>query len=181
VNAADFNGTLLSAFSCPASRNKLFPSLLGRHLRFSPIAARWSKIAEFRSILTDQNGEYMKALAYVLPIIAVLALTACGQNKVSYRDQVKPILAANCLECHTPPLGAGYTASGLDLSTYDGLMKGTKFGPVIVPGNTLSSTLLILIEGKAHPTLRMPHGKAPLKPKEIETIKRWVEQGATNN
>jgi hypothetical protein len=123
----------------------------------------------------------MKALAHALPIAAALLLTACGEKSVSFATQVKPILDANCLECHTPPMGTGYTASGLDLTTYDGLMKGTKFGPIIVPGNTLSSTLVILIEGKAHPTLRMPHGKEPLQPAQIETIKRWIDQGAQNN
>jgi hypothetical protein len=40
----------------------------------------------------------------------------------------------------------------------------------------------MLIEGRADPSLKMPHGDAsPLDPTETETIRRWVEQGAKNN
>ena len=68
------------------------------------------------------------------------------------------------------------------MESYESLMKGTKFGPVIVPGNALSSSLVILIEGKADPAIKMPHGSLQMIPlKEREIIKKWIQQGAKNN
>ena len=46
----------------------------------------------------------------------------------------------------------------------------------------LASVLVMLIDGRADPSLEMPHGDAkPLDAAEIETIRRWVEQGAKND
>ena len=41
-------------------------------------------------------------------------------------------------------------------------MKGTKFGPVVIPGNPETSNLIWLLEWRASPELRMPHGKKQL-------------------
>jgi uncharacterized membrane protein len=61
-------------------------------------------------------------------------------------------------------------------------MKGTSFGPVVLPGDALASVLVMLIEGRADPSINMPHGGAkPLTQQQITTIRRWVEQGAKNN
>jgi hypothetical protein len=61
-------------------------------------------------------------------------------------------------------------------------MKGTRFGPVVVPGNSLTSTLNMVIEGRVHPSIQMPHGDTtPLSEAQVQTIKRWVDQGAKNN
>ena len=80
------------------------------------------------------------------------------------------------------PGQAGYVVSGFELRDYETLMKGTQYGPVVLPGDPLTSVLVMLIEGRADPSLRMPHGDAkPLERAEIETIRRWVEQGAKNN
>jgi hypothetical protein len=40
----------------------------------------------------------------------------------------------------------------------------------------------MLVEGRAHPALRMPHDKGE-KPKqaEIDKVKLWIDQGAKNN
>jgi hypothetical protein len=61
-------------------------------------------------------------------------------------------------------------------------MKGTKFGPVVKPGDSFTSALVMLVEGRADPSLRMPHdeGDKPSE-KEIELVKAWIDQGAPNN
>jgi predicted small secreted protein len=123
----------------------------------------------------------MKILAHVLLIAAALGLAACGTKEVSYGKDVKPVLEANCLECHIAPDGAGFQKTGLDLSTYGGLMKGTNFGPIVKPGDSFTSALVMLIEGRADPSIRMPHGKEPLRQKDIAAIKLWIDQGAKNN
>ena len=60
-----------------------------------------------------------------------------SDKPVSFQKDVYPILKTSCAECHTPPDGEGYVKSGLALNTYEGLMKGTKMGPVIIPGQSL--------------------------------------------
>ena len=113
---------------------------------------------------------------------ALLAGTACERTPtVSYRTDVAPILDKHCKSCHVPG-EAGYVVSGFELGSYDSLMKGTQFGPVVLPGDPLTSVLVMLIEGRADPSLRMPHGGAStLTADEILAIRRWVEQGAKNN
>jgi len=115
-----------------------------------------------------------------LAAVAVLAAAACAPSGVSYNKEVQPILAKNCSECHAPGQ-KGFEASGLDTTTYQALMKGGKFGPLVKPGDALSSSLNMLVEGRAHASIRMPHGRERLPDKDIETLKVWVNEGAKNN
>ncbi len=115
--------------------------------------------------------------------VALLSATGCEREPApaSYAKDVAPILEAHCKTCHTPGQ-PGYVASGFDVGGYDALMKGTRYGPVVLPGDPLTSTLVMLIEGRADPSLRMPHaGAQPLTPEQVTTIRRWVQQGAKNN
>jgi hypothetical protein len=57
-------------------------------------------------------------------------------------------------------------------------MKGTKFGPVIVPGSSVGSTLYRLVAGQADPSIRMPHGQAALPDEDVAMIAAWIDQGA---
>ena len=118
---------------------------------------------------------------FVAATIAVgSAGAAAAEEVVSWKLDVQPILQARCVDCHKPG-GAGWDASGLDLTTYKGLMTGTKHGSIVVPGDTLSSNLLVLVEGRADPKVRMPHGQRPLLKQQIEIIRLWVKQGAKDN
>jgi uncharacterized membrane protein len=118
--------------------------------------------------------------------VAALSLAigpGCARKheQVSYQKDVAPILTKHCASCHVPGQ-PGYAASGFDLQGYDSLMKGTKFGPVVLPGDPMTSVLVMLIEGRVDPSIKMPHGGAnPLTQEEIKTIRRWVKQGALNN
>ena len=93
---------------------------------------------------------------------------------------MQPILSKNCSECHAPGQ-KGFEASGLDTTSYQALMKGGKFGQLVKPGDALSSSLNMLVEGRAHSSIQMPHGRAKLPDKEIEILKVWVNEGAKNN
>jgi hypothetical protein len=99
---------------------------------------------------------------------------------VSYSEDVAPLLKFRCGECHTGD-GSGVQQSGLELSTYQGLMKGTKFGAIVVPGEPLTSNLMVLIDGKADKSLQMPHGKKKLNECDRNTIRTWILEGAQNN
>jgi hypothetical protein len=117
----------------------------------------------------------------VFLMATLLAGCATGQ-RVSYQHDVHPVLESNCFACHTPPQGAGYVKTGLNLQTYDTLMRGTLYGPVVMPGNSQQSILNMLVEGRADSSMRMPHNRErPLTNREIEILRLWVDQGANNN
>ncbi len=70
--------------------------------------------------------------------------------------------------------------SGLNLTSYEGLMAGTKQGGALIePGHSTSSTFMVMITRKDY--LRMPYGAAPLSDDELRVIRTWIDQGAKNN
>jgi len=109
-----------------------------------------------------------------------MLLAACSPRDVSFSADVQPILRQYCQDCHVPG-GAGHAASGFDMSTYESLMKGGRYGPFVIPGDPLASTLNVLVEGRAHPSIRMPHGRGTLTGDEVEVLRVWVQEGAKNN
>jgi mono/diheme cytochrome c family protein len=126
-------------------------------------------------------------------IVAVAAAPFCGLGlpgtahaaggkdaPVSFKEDVLPIFQVHCAECHTPG-GEGTVASGLNLTSYQGVMKGTKYGPMVVPGNPDNSNIMWLLDWRASPQLRMPHGKKQLPIGERDTIRSWIRQGAKDN
>jgi cytochrome c553 len=118
------------------------------------------------------------AVLLTLTGLAFAALqTGCGEKPLTYQTNIKPIIDANCVSCHVPG-GAGYEKSGLRLDSHEGLMKGTKFGAVVIPGSSVGSTLYRLVSGQADPSIRMPHGSAGLPDADVATIAAWIDQGA---
>ena len=130
----------------------------------------------------------MRTLSIIIVASITVFSTGCSKQ-VSFDKDVKPILTASCLQCHDGS-GEGSSASGFNVQSYDSLMKGTKFGPVIVAGDSVSSTLVRLIDHRADPKIQMPphhditltEGRAEaLTEAQIDTIKTWIDQGAMNN
>jgi len=115
--------------------------------------------------------------------VALLFVLGASCNRettpsVTYAD-VKPIFEQYCVTCHKPGQ-PGYEASGLDLRSYDDIMKGTRYGAVVVPGDPQISALVMLMEGRADPSIKMPHGDAAApSDAEIAKIREWIEQGAS--
>jgi hypothetical protein len=107
----------------------------------------------------------------VLTFVAGLPLSAASQP-VSYGNDVVPIFAMHCYGCHTsdrdwwPP---GLPAN-LDLS------NPASFARVLAPGYPDESLLILRIEGKIR--LRMPFLGAPLSPDNVNTLRRWIAEGA---
>ena len=109
------------------------------------------------------------------------AQNACAAEEiVSFKEDILPLLKWRCSSCHEPG-GAGYEKSGLDLTSYSGVMKGTKFGPMVIPKDPESSNLMLLLDWRVSPALRMPHGKKQLSSCDRSSIRTWIRQGAKDN
>jgi hypothetical protein len=114
-------------------------------------------------------------------IFAAVIISGCGsEQQVSYKSSIKPILDKHCAECHLKG-GTGAEATQFLVDSYDNIMKGTKFGPVVVAGDSLSSSLYRLVSGKVDKSIQMPHSKGPMTAEEISAIEKWIDQGALNN
>ena len=104
---------------------------------------------------------------------------ACAQQAhMSFVEDIAPIIKGWCVSCHQPG-GEGYNASGLDLTNYDGLMKGTKFGAMVIPGQPDTSSLIALIDGRSK--INMPFGHKALPGCLRNNIWTWIFEGAKNN
>ena len=90
------------------------------------------------------------------------AKPARADGKLSYPDVAA--LFGKCTECHT----AG-GSEGLDLTSYQSIMKGSQDGAVIVPGDPTSS---LLVQKQS-----APHSKN-FTSDELARIVQWIKDGA---
>ncbi|MCI0388749.1 MAG: PSD1 and planctomycete cytochrome C domain-containing protein [Acidobacteria bacterium] len=98
---------------------------------------------------------------------------AAAQTQIDFKRDIAPIFAQACYQCH----GAQKAMGQLRLDLKMPAMKGGISGPSIVPGNSKSSRLMQRILGEGGEA-QMPMGSDPLKPEQIELIRRWIDQGA---
>jgi len=107
------------------------------------------------------------------------AQRACAAEKgMSYSEDVAPVFRGWCVSCHQPG-GKGFEKSGFDLSTYEGLMKGTSYGPMVIAGKPDESNIMRLVNGDAK--LTMPFEHKPLPVCVRQNIWSWIFEGAKNN
>lgn len=115
----------------------------------------------------------------VLGLLVIGSGSEAGATEpISYNRDVRPILSNKCFTCHGPDETAREEDLRLDLR--EGFLGHTEMGtPIVSPGNLEDSEMYYRIavpeEGD-----RMPPEDFHLKltDDEIETIKRWIEQGA---
>ncbi len=103
-----------------------------------------------------------------------------AKKDVTYATDIKPIFDKSCVKCHS-----GVKAKAkLQMDTLDGVLKGTKSGKVITPGNSAES---FIVKSVAHatkdhdewmPPLENRAGIKPLTPEQIGLIRAWIDQGA---
>jgi hypothetical protein len=103
-----------------------------------------------------------------------------AEEQVSFKEDILPLLKWRCAGCHEQG-GEGFEKSGVDLTSYDGVMKGTKFGKMVIPGDPESSNLMRLLDWKVSKEIRMPHSKKQLSSCDRNSIRTWIRQGAKDN
>jgi hypothetical protein len=93
------------------------------------------------------------------------------KEEVSF-SYVSDILNHHCIMCHK----GNNAPLGLQLDSYEHVMAGGENGLVVVPGRPQESELVLRIKGQIKPS--MPFGKPLLQHNNIQSVIRWVEEGA---
>jgi mono/diheme cytochrome c family protein len=112
-------------------------------------------------------------LAVASPSEAVADGLGAGR-RVDFAQDVRPILAQRCYACHGPDQHKG----GLRLDGKLKALQGGNSGPAIVPGKSGESLLVDLVAGLDEGQVMPPKGPR-LTPEQVDTLRRWIDQGAS--
>ncbi|HUR56648.1 MAG TPA: DUF1553 domain-containing protein [Opitutaceae bacterium] len=103
---------------------------------------------------------------------------AAGAAPVDFRRDVLPILSDACFQCHGPDEKA--REAKLRLDQREGLFRTRNDVTVVQPGQPAQSELVLRVTSKDEDEVMPPRdAKRQLAPAEIETLRRWVAEGAT--
>ncbi len=98
--------------------------------------------------------------------------TTPAQSAEFFESRIRPILAANCFDCHTAD-----KKGGLRLDSREAILAGGESGPAIEAGKPDDSLLIQAVRQVAGAP-KMPYGRPKLKPEDIDALAEWVRAGA---
>lgn len=107
-------------------------------------------------------------------LVACLCTGRADPRPVSFQGEIVPLLQKSCWGCHRP----GREKGGIDLTSYDALVKGGKHGPGIRAGHPEQSRLMEEVRG---PDPSMPKEGEHLSALEVALIERWIQAGAPDD
>ncbi len=110
----------------------------------------------------------------MLVAIALVLVFLSDRKAVDFTTEVKPIINKNCITCH----GGVRQKAGFSLLFREEALAKTKSGKfAIIPGDPDHSEMIrrITLED---PEDRMPYRHEPLSKKDIDILRRWINEGA---
>ncbi|MBI3281044.1 MAG: PSD1 domain-containing protein [Acidobacteria bacterium] len=113
----------------------------------------------------------MRRCLVLILFLSVPLLAAASDPRDFFETKVRPLLAANCLACHTAT-----KMGGLEMRSREAFLKGGNSGPAIVPGDP-DRSLLIRAVRHQHERIKMPPAKK-LSDAEIDILATWIRDGA---
>ena len=117
------------------------------------------------------SGSLGIGIALVLLAAEVLAAETGAEF---FETKVRPLMAANCLACHSE--ASQVAMGGLRLDSCKNILAGGGRGPAVIPGD-VSDSLLIRAVRRSDEALAMPPTGA-LSGSDLAILERWVEIGA---
>ncbi|MGE5223292.1 MAG: NapC/NirT family cytochrome c [Omnitrophica WOR_2 bacterium] len=93
--------------------------------------------------------------------------SSTGTKNLTYKSGIGELFSSRCGGCH----GTGNSIQNMNLTTYEGAMKGSSSGPVIKPGDPKGSLLVQKQSGD------QPHF-GQLSPDELQQVIDWISAGA---
>jgi hypothetical protein len=114
----------------------------------------------------------------VLPAVLAVWLLGCGSapaaERVDFSRDIQPILAKRCFSCHGPDT----REAGLRLDDHAGATLALESGGrAIVPGKSAESLMLERITS-TDPDIQMPPEGPRLSASQVDSIRRWIDEGA---
>ena len=101
-----------------------------------------------------------------------------GTPPVSYHRQIRPLFQAHCQGCHQPAKPQG----GFVMTEVARLLSAGDSGAAgVVPGKPDESRIVELITPDAEGAAEMPKQAKALGAAEIELVRRWIAEGATDD
>ena len=111
---------------------------------------------------------------------SILALVCClsaARAKVSFNEDIRPLLSNRCYACHGPD--EEDRKGKLRLDTREGAMHERKGFAAVVPGNLKDSELIYRIVTDDEDDMMPPPGKGQrFSKEEVELFKQWIKEGA---
>ncbi len=109
-------------------------------------------------------------------LVPIREIVMAEAERVSFKNDIWPIIETRCLDCHDGPEGDG----GYDVTSVATMSKaGEKGGPGIVPGEPDASSIVKYIRGELKP--RMPKKKPAMPEEELHLIRLWIAAGAKDD
>ncbi|MEO6245055.1 MAG: DUF1549 domain-containing protein, partial [Opitutaceae bacterium] len=111
-------------------------------------------------------------------LLALFPFALRAEEKVTFNQQIRPILAENCFACHGSD--ASHRKAKLRLDLASGATAERDGVRAIVPGDVANSELWQRIISPHEDEVMPPpeSHKPPLKPAQRELIKKWIADGA---
>lgn len=101
---------------------------------------------------------------------------ASTKTNVTYAVDIKPILDASCIKCHSE---GQKPKAGISLNSLAAIQRGGKHGQFLVVGNSAKSDIVASIAHTGNPDTFMPKGPGAKKltPEQIGLVRAWIDQG----
>ena len=116
-----------------------------------------------------------RAWRLITVFVVITAHSIYAEDKINYLEHVLPLIETHCAKCHNGDKKKG----DLDLTSYNGAMKGGGSGVAVVAANPEGSKLFRAVTHAEEPT--MPPNKGRLPDKELDVFKRWIAGGLLEN
>lgn len=101
--------------------------------------------------------------------------TASTTPEVPYAS-VQAVMTERCAGCH----GANSPKGGVNLTSYETLMKGGEDGPIVKAGDPAESELIQVMRGAEGHKMMPPKGP-PATAEQIKTVEDWIKAGAKSS
>lgn len=121
----------------------------------------------------------LRSLLIASSTVCLSALNFSLAEDVQFARDIQPILAKNCVACHS----SSKTEGGLNLESHSALMAGGDSGESVVPETSDESYLLTRVIGEDDeimPPDENDVGAKRLTPSEINRLRTWIVSGAKN-
>ena len=95
--------------------------------------------------------------------------------KLTFDDNVLPLLKDKCAACHNPDKKRG----GVVLNNFTRIMEGGSSGALVKPGDPENSAIFQVMAHKREPF--MPPSSPQLPDETVNLLRQWIADGALEN